>query len=97
MAKAKKAKRKTRAIVQGHLERINSQVFDNYKDQITDLIGKNHGVYALYRRSKLYYIGLAAGKHSLNFQTAPNSHTFWVGCNDLLYRPVATVAEYCFS
>ncbi len=60
MAKAKKAKRKTRAIVQGHLERINSQVFDNYKDQITDLIGKNHGVYALYRRSKLYYIGLAA-------------------------------------
>ena len=60
MAKAKKAKRKTRAIVQGHLERINSQVFDNYRDQITDLIGKNHGVYALYRRSKLYYIGLAA-------------------------------------
>jgi len=60
MAKAKKTKRKSRAIVQGHLERINSQVFDNYRDQITELIGKNHGVYALYRRNKLYYIGLAA-------------------------------------
>jgi len=60
MAKAKKPKRKSRAIVQGHLERISSQVFDNYRDQITNLIGKNHGVYALYRRNKLYYIGLAA-------------------------------------
>lgn len=60
MAKTKKSKRKSRAIVQGHLERINSQVFDNYRDQITELIGKNHGVYALYRRDKLYYIGLAA-------------------------------------
>jgi len=60
MAKAKKPKRKSRAIVQGHLERINSQVYDNYRDQITDLVGKNHGVYALYRRNKLYYIGLAA-------------------------------------
>ena len=59
MAKTKKSKRKSRAIVRGYLERINSQVFDSYRDQITGLIGKNHGVYALYRRNKLYYIGLA--------------------------------------
>ncbi len=58
-AKAKKARRRTRAIVRGYLERINSLVFDNYQEQITQLIGRNHGVYALYKRDKLYYIGLA--------------------------------------
>ena len=56
---ARKKKRGTRAIIQGHLERINSHVFDSYRDQITELIGRNHGVYVLYRKNKLYYIGLA--------------------------------------
>jgi hypothetical protein len=59
MAKVKKGKRRSRAIVRGYLERINSQVFDRYQRQITDLVGTKHGVYALYRRDKLYYVGLA--------------------------------------
>jgi hypothetical protein len=58
--RAKKARRRSRAIVRGHLERINSRVFENYRDQITALIGRNHGVYVLYRRDKLYYVGLAS-------------------------------------
>jgi hypothetical protein len=57
MAKAKV--RKSRSIVVGHLEKINSKVFDRYQKQITDLIKGNYGVYALYRRDKLYYIGMA--------------------------------------
>jgi hypothetical protein len=55
----KKIKRKTRNIVTGHLEKVNSKIFDRYQKQITELIRGNLGVYALYRRENLYYIGLA--------------------------------------
>jgi len=60
MAKRKKSKRKSKSIVTGYLEKISSKVFDEYRKQITELIKGNYGVYALYRRNKLYYIGLAA-------------------------------------
>jgi len=59
----KKTKRKSRSIIIGHLERISSKVFDQYRKQITDIIKGNYGVYALYRRDKLYYIGLATDFH----------------------------------
>jgi len=58
--KKRKKKRGTRSIIQGHLERVGSAVFERYLDEITDLIAGNQGVYALYRRQKLYYIGLAS-------------------------------------
>ena len=56
----KKAKRKSRPIVVGHLEKISSGVFERYPEQITGLTEGTQGVYALYRRQKLYYIGLAS-------------------------------------
>jgi len=59
MSQKKKSKRKSRSIVTGHLEKISSKVFDQYRKQITEMITGNYGVYALYRRNKLYYIGLA--------------------------------------
>ncbi|HUS88457.1 MAG TPA: hypothetical protein VMW91_03660 [Desulfosporosinus sp.] len=58
--KKRKTKRVTRSIIQGHLERVGSGVFEKYLEEITDLITGNQGVYALYRRQKLYYIGLAS-------------------------------------
>ena len=58
MAK-KKVKRKSRPIVIGHLEKISSGVFERFPEQITGLTEGTQGVYALYRRQKLYYIGLA--------------------------------------
>ena len=61
MAKKKrKKKRSTRSIIQGHLEKVGSGVFERYQDAITSLVAGNQGVYALYRRQKLYYIGLAS-------------------------------------
>jgi len=54
-----KTKRKSRPIVIGHLEKISSGVFERYPEQITGLTEGTQGVYALYRRQKLYYIGLA--------------------------------------
>ena len=56
----KKVSRKSRPIVIGHLEKISSAVFERYQKEVTELVKQGQGVYALYRRHKLYYIGLAS-------------------------------------
>jgi hypothetical protein len=48
-----------RTLVSGYVERISSAVFDLYHDEITRLVGKQHGVYALFKKNRLYYVGLA--------------------------------------
>ena len=53
------AKKKHRRLVQGNLERISSKVFDIYHNEITELVGRQHGVYVLYKKNRLYYVGLA--------------------------------------
>lgn len=45
--------------MEGHLERISSRAFDAYSEQITGLMSRRHGVYALYKGNRLYYVGLA--------------------------------------
>ena len=61
MAKKKRnVKHITRSIIQEHLEKVGSGVFERFQDAITSLVAGNQGVYALYRRQKLYYIGLAS-------------------------------------
>ena len=54
-----KRKRRPHGLVIGHLERISSSAFENYSKEITDLVGGKHGIYALYRNNRLYYVGLA--------------------------------------
>ena len=72
MAKTKKkAKRTAKPIVEAYLERIGQKVFKDFSSVITALIKGNQGIYALYKRDKLYYIGLASNlknriKHHLN-------------------------------
>ena len=41
------------------VENLSSAALERYADIIRDLVGRQHGVYALYRRDKLYYVGLA--------------------------------------
>ena len=48
-----------RALVLGFLERISSGAFSAYPKQLTDLVQGRHGVYALYKGDRLYYVGLA--------------------------------------
>ncbi len=55
-----RSKRRARHLVQGHLERISSRAFDDYREVITKFIGRSHGVYALYKDDRLYYVGLAS-------------------------------------
>lgn len=59
MATKKKSERTSRPIVIGQLEKVSRGIFDKYQRQITDMIKGHHGVYALYRKETLYYIGLA--------------------------------------
>lgn len=42
-----------------HLENISRDALEKYLDVIRDYVRHRQGVYALYRKSKLYYVGLA--------------------------------------
>ncbi len=71
MAKKKKVKRRTRPIISGYLERVNARIFDKFRKEITEMIKGHQGIYALYRKNTLYYVGLASNlrnriKHHLN-------------------------------
>ena len=59
MAKKRATLRKSRPLVGGFLERISVTAFEKYHREITDLVRSQHGVYALYKNDRLYYVGLA--------------------------------------
>lgn len=52
------AKRKSSLVCQ-YLENISRMMLEEYQDIIKAFVRKRHGVYALYRGDKLYYVGLA--------------------------------------
>ena len=47
-----------------HLENISRTALEKYQDLIRDYVRRRPGVYALYRRGKLYYVGLAGNLRS---------------------------------
>lgn len=49
--------RKKRPLVIQSLENVSKAVFRDYADLITELVGRTHGVYALYDDMGLYYVG----------------------------------------
>jgi len=53
-------KRNSQLVCQ-HLENISRKMLKEYQDIIRDFVRGRNGVYALYRRGKLYYVGLASG------------------------------------
>lgn len=67
------AKRKTvhraRQLILGYLESVSREVFSDFPRVLTDLVGREHGVYALYKKGHLYYIGLAT-----NLRTRIKNH-----------------------
>jgi hypothetical protein len=56
----KKEPPKSRKLVSGYLEQVSSRVFSSFPKEVTALVGKQHGVYALYKGNRLYYVGLAS-------------------------------------
>jgi hypothetical protein len=47
------------ALVFGHLERVSKDLLLRHRDVVRKFIGRHSGVYALYRKNRLYYVGLA--------------------------------------
>jgi hypothetical protein len=47
-----------------HLENISREALEQYQDIIRNYVRRRQGVYALYRRGKLYYVGLATNLRS---------------------------------
>jgi hypothetical protein len=47
-------------LVSQHLENISRTALEKYQNILKDYVKGRHGVYALYRRGHLYYVGLAS-------------------------------------
>jgi len=47
-------------LVTAHLEAVSWRVFEQYPDVVRDLIRGHSGIYALFKRDRLYYVGLAS-------------------------------------
>ncbi|RLA38659.1 MAG: hypothetical protein DRR42_28405 [Gammaproteobacteria bacterium] len=56
-------------LVTSQLENISWKVLEQYRDVIKEMIRGKSGIYALYNRDKLYYVGLAS-----NLMTRLNQH-----------------------
>ena len=75
---AKKKKHKARAIIAGHLEKIGATVFDNFSSVITDIIKGHQGIYALFKKDRLYYVGLARNlKRRINAHNKDRHQNKW--------------------
>ena len=51
-------------LVSQHLEGISANALDKYQSVIRDYIKGKYGLYVLYRRNRLYYVGLASNLRS---------------------------------
>ena len=49
-----------KSLVTDHLEKVSRNVLEKHKPSIRELIRGKSGVYALYRKGRLYYVGLAS-------------------------------------
>ena len=90
-----KVKPTTKPIVESYLERISQNVFKDFSSVITELIKGHQGIYALYKRDKLYYIGLASNlknriKHHLN----DKHKNFWTHFSLYIIRKQEHIKEF---
>src|SRR4030043_2094665 len=75
---ARRKKHKTRSVIAGHLEKIGARVFDDFSSVITDIIRGNQGIYALYKKDRLYYVGLASNlKRRINAHNKDRHQNKW--------------------
>ena len=51
---------KSNQLVTQYLENISGKALEKYGKIVKDFVGHRHGIYALYRKDKLYYVGLAS-------------------------------------
>jgi hypothetical protein len=47
-------------LVSQYLETISGAALDKYRKVISEYVKRRHGIYALYKKDRLYYVGLAS-------------------------------------
>jgi len=57
-------KSKLTHLVCQHLENISREALEKYPEIIRGFVRRRHGIYALYRKNRLYYVGLATNLRS---------------------------------
>lgn len=57
-------KKKNQHLVCQHLEMLSSKALEDYQDILRSYVRHRHGIYALYRKGKLVYVGLAKNLRS---------------------------------
>lgn len=55
---------KRSSLVCEHMENVSRDALERYQDILQRYVRRRQGVYALYRRGKLYYVGLASNLRS---------------------------------
>lgn len=50
----------SKQLVCQYLENVSRALLEKYSSIIREYVGRRHGVYALYQKNKLYYVGLAS-------------------------------------
>ncbi len=94
MAKKKKAKRSSRPIITGFLEKIGAKVFVDYRNVITELIKGNQGIYALYKNDRLYYVGLASNlRNRINYHLKDRHQGKWTHFSLYIIRKADHIKE----
>lgn len=74
----KRIRSKSTHLVTQYLEMIPSEAFERYPEVLTSYVNRRHGIYALYRKDKLYYVGLASHlKHRLRQHLKDRHHDKW--------------------
>jgi hypothetical protein len=68
-------KRSMGQLVCQHLENISREALEKYKEIIKEFVRGRHGIYALFRRGKLNYVGLASNLRFLR-NKRDTSHIF---------------------
>jgi hypothetical protein len=56
----KRRKSKREPLVLAHLERVSRKLLKTHLEILKEHIGRRTGIYALYSKDKLYYVGLAS-------------------------------------
>jgi len=59
-----KTKRKRSHLVSQHVEQMSGRIFEAHPEVVREYVKGRRGIYALYKRAKLYYVGLATDLRS---------------------------------
>jgi hypothetical protein len=69
---------KRKSLVCQHLENMSRELLEQHQELVRQYVRRRQGVYALYRRGKIYYVGLASNlRNRLKHHLKDRHHDSW--------------------